>query len=229
MKTKYISAIVTNQFGEILFLRRNQNDEFEPGKWGLSGGKIEEGETPIECCRREVKEETMLDVDRFREVGYEETDNACIWYFFCPLSEYQEVVIDEEHENYLWCCLEDCPFANDLVMNTYDHLCKMMPTKQTSDLIKVPLPDQEISLTKLIELVDAYSTKQKTDLYKDISFSEIVGKNGLLISKDHLYSFQEACEIDILNSPSFIRIVTPISNTSKTFLYANRKAIEAIL
>jgi 8-oxo-dGTP diphosphatase len=34
-------------------------------KWSIPGGKIDFGETPLEAVKREVKEETDLDIDEF--------------------------------------------------------------------------------------------------------------------------------------------------------------------
>ena len=53
-----------------LMLHRNkkENDPNE-GKWIGIGGKIEEGETPDECVKREVREETGLILTEYESVG----------------------------------------------------------------------------------------------------------------------------------------------------------------
>lgn len=50
---------------ELLLLHRNKkpNDVHE-GKWISVGGKLEAGETPDECARREIFEETHLTVKK---------------------------------------------------------------------------------------------------------------------------------------------------------------------
>lgn len=58
------SAVVTNQEGDILLQRRSDND-----LWALPGGAMEVGETIGETARREVKEETGLDVELEYLVG----------------------------------------------------------------------------------------------------------------------------------------------------------------
>lgn len=47
---------------------KKKNDENE-GKWVGIGGKFEEGETPEECCIREVREETGLNICDLRYRG----------------------------------------------------------------------------------------------------------------------------------------------------------------
>lgn len=50
-------AIVRDQQGKILFVRRSDN-----GDWVMPAGSIELGESILECVKREVKEETGLNV-----------------------------------------------------------------------------------------------------------------------------------------------------------------------
>ncbi len=52
-----VRAIIPNEAGEILFQRRT-----DMPVWALPAGSVELGETGLEALRREVKEETALDV-----------------------------------------------------------------------------------------------------------------------------------------------------------------------
>ena len=58
------------QDGKYLMLHRirKKNDENQ-GKWIGIGGKMEENESPEECCLREFREETGLTLTRFRYRG----------------------------------------------------------------------------------------------------------------------------------------------------------------
>jgi len=52
------AAVVFNEKGELLLVKRNV--EPKSGEWCLPGGFVEIGETPEECCIRELEEETGL-------------------------------------------------------------------------------------------------------------------------------------------------------------------------
>lgn len=53
--------------GKVLLIRRAR----EPfmGQWAIPGGRIEENESAEECARREMKEETGLDVEIVKLTG----------------------------------------------------------------------------------------------------------------------------------------------------------------
>ncbi|TFG64280.1 MAG: (deoxy)nucleoside triphosphate pyrophosphohydrolase [Spirochaetales bacterium] len=51
-----VTAAVIAEGGRVLLAQRSAGDPLE-GKWEFPGGKIEEGESPEECLKRELKEE----------------------------------------------------------------------------------------------------------------------------------------------------------------------------
>lgn len=55
-----VSGIVFNRHREVLLIRRNQAPA--QGLWSIPGGKLEPGETLTEACRREIEEETGLNI-----------------------------------------------------------------------------------------------------------------------------------------------------------------------
>jgi len=63
-----ITAVIKNQAEDkFLILKRSDQEIAFPGKWAFPGGKIEKGQTIIDTLRREVKEETGLDIADYKE------------------------------------------------------------------------------------------------------------------------------------------------------------------
>ena len=56
-----VSGIVFNDQKQILLIQRNQPPA--KGFWSIPGGKAEAGESLVEACQREIKEETDLDAE----------------------------------------------------------------------------------------------------------------------------------------------------------------------
>lgn len=59
-----VLGIVTNKAGQFLITRRKMDKEWAPGAFEVSGGGVQAGETSLEAVKREVSEETGLDVSR---------------------------------------------------------------------------------------------------------------------------------------------------------------------
>jgi 8-oxo-dGTP diphosphatase len=74
-----VAAGVIVQDGKYLITRR-YDDSHQGGLWEFPGGKREEGETLVECLRREIKEELDLEV----EVG-QLLRKVCYAYALCTV------------------------------------------------------------------------------------------------------------------------------------------------
>ncbi len=59
---KKVTAAVIERDGRILIARRGKGSHLE-GKWEFPGGKIEPGESPEECLRRELREEFGVEAE----------------------------------------------------------------------------------------------------------------------------------------------------------------------
>ena len=55
-----VAAALIQRQGRILICRRRA-DQDHPGKWEFPGGKLESGETPETCLRRELAEELGIE------------------------------------------------------------------------------------------------------------------------------------------------------------------------
>ncbi len=59
----YSGAILRNNEGKILFQLRDENGR-NPNKWGILGGGIKRGETPMNALIRELKEELGINISK---------------------------------------------------------------------------------------------------------------------------------------------------------------------
>lgn len=85
--------------GKVLLLKRADNK-----LWCYPGGTVEENESPLEACIREVKEETDLDVieaNQYRErESWRKKGEARIYYF--NITVIGDLKLNEEHLAYKW-------------------------------------------------------------------------------------------------------------------------------
>jgi mutator protein MutT len=58
-----ISAVIRNEEGKFLVVKRGDHETAFPGKWAFPGGKLERGETILDCVRREVMEEAGIEIE----------------------------------------------------------------------------------------------------------------------------------------------------------------------
>lgn len=92
---------------ELLFLYRNkkENDIHEGKHIGL-GGKIEDGETPVECIKREVLEESGLKLEEVNLRGimiFPKFDGVEDWYtFLFSSNKFSGELIDSDEGDLMW-------------------------------------------------------------------------------------------------------------------------------
>ena len=80
-----VSAAIMRKNDRVLVCQRRP-DQQHSGKWEFPGGKIEDGESPADCLRREIKEELGVEC-RIGEVlmrhrhEYPGGPNVELWFF----------------------------------------------------------------------------------------------------------------------------------------------------
>ena len=83
MGLKLATLVYVKQNGKTLMLHKAKG--YQTGKWNGLGGKLEPGESPEECMKREVKEESGLIVKKAALKGFltwPNFDGEHDWYAF---------------------------------------------------------------------------------------------------------------------------------------------------
>lgn len=100
--------------GQFLLLQR-QKGKSEGGKWGVPGGKVEEGETLLEAVIRETKEETDIEISEQAihtlstfYIEYDGTEHFVFHTFRAKINSQSGVKIRfSEHKDFTWVSPED--------------------------------------------------------------------------------------------------------------------------
>ncbi|HEX3773444.1 MAG TPA: NUDIX domain-containing protein [Polyangiaceae bacterium] len=87
--TPAVAAIIRNERGDVLFLRRADN-----GEWDLPAGSLDPGETPAFGVVREVREETGLEVEVVGIIGVFGGEACRVRYPHGDVTEYLTVVFE---------------------------------------------------------------------------------------------------------------------------------------
>ena len=111
-----VYALLRNEKGEFLLLRRSENSKTNPGKWDLPGGKLGRIEPLEEAVVREVWEETGISIvpgDIAWYVAFELPEKKVVAIVYDGAYNIADIKLSYEHMEYAWISLE-----NILEMNT---------------------------------------------------------------------------------------------------------------
>jgi len=96
-----VTAAVIERGGRILIAKRPKHKVY-PGKWEFPGGKIEKGETPENCLKREIREELGTEslIERpllVWDYQYPDGKKYRFYSFVCrPLEDNLQMLVHEE-------------------------------------------------------------------------------------------------------------------------------------
>ena len=101
MIIKSAKAIITINKKYLLQLRDGKKNIFFPGFWGLFGGRLDKNELHFKAIKREIKEETNLDVKIIRKIltvdfsmiGLRKKRNLI--YFDCTVLNNNKIILNE--------------------------------------------------------------------------------------------------------------------------------------
>lgn len=105
-----VRAIITDDDGKILILKRSVDSKTNPGKWELPGGKVDQGEPFDQALIREVYEETGLKITLDSVVGASQQNLPFIRAVHIIMTgeiAEGELNLSSEHEGYAWEYLEN--------------------------------------------------------------------------------------------------------------------------
>jgi len=115
-----VGALIFSAAGEVLMVRTHKWSDL----WGIPGGKIKLGETAEAALRREIKEETNLNVKDIRFVlvqdcihsqeFYRDAHFVLLNYTCCCIAKNPRVKLNEEGREYRWVSL---PEAKKMPLN----------------------------------------------------------------------------------------------------------------
>jgi 8-oxo-dGTP diphosphatase len=104
-----VYAVLRNEKGEFLLLRRAENSRSNPGKWDLPGGKLCRVEPLEEAAVREVWEETGISIvpgDIAGYVTFELPEKKVIAIVYDGGYVIADVKLSYEHMEYAWISLD---------------------------------------------------------------------------------------------------------------------------
>ncbi len=114
-----VGALIHDGQGKVLMIRTHKWSD----KWGIPGGKIEKGEGSVEALRREISEETSLEISDIRFVMVQDCIDSpeffrkehFILLNYVAKAASHEVVLNEEAEEFVWVTIVE---AMQLDLNT---------------------------------------------------------------------------------------------------------------
>jgi phosphoglycolate phosphatase len=102
-----VGALVCNDAGQVLMVRTQKWS----GLWGIPGGKIKFGESSLQALRREIKEETNLEITKIKFVVAQDCIRSKEFYreahfvllnYTCQADGPSEVRLNDEAQEFRW-------------------------------------------------------------------------------------------------------------------------------
>jgi ADP-ribose pyrophosphatase YjhB (NUDIX family) len=120
------SALVVDEEGKVLLARRAQDPG--SGMWDLLGGFVDEGEPPLDALKRELKEETGLEIEPGEFLGgypdrYGDEGIYTLNLYWTARVVGGELELDDELEEIAWFAADELPARDEFAFsNTVEAL-----------------------------------------------------------------------------------------------------------
>lgn len=122
-----LKALIRNEKGAILLLRRSKEYSNTYNSWGFPGGRVQKEEKLETALRREIEEETGLtNLEIIAEFGFTMTPHrlkqgkddfgVMLVIFECKTQKAQKLTLSDEHDQFAWFSPHE---AADLLADKY--------------------------------------------------------------------------------------------------------------
>ena len=102
-----VKLLIKNENGGYLFIRRASSFKTGPQKWDIPGGRIEPGEALLDALKREVTEETGMELEKVeslldaQDIFVPEKDLHVVRLTYIGFAT-GDVTLSDEHDTYKW-------------------------------------------------------------------------------------------------------------------------------
>ena len=105
-----VKAYIIDEQNKMLFIKRKKDNPHNPGTWDHPGGRLNPGEDIIQGLKREIKEETNLEVDviiplEAHSFTRQDGQHITLVCFLCKKNS-NDFRLSEEHSEYKWIDIE---------------------------------------------------------------------------------------------------------------------------
>ena len=106
-----LKAIIYNEDGKILTIRRSKTAGRRALTWDLPGGNLEFGEVLKDSILREIKEETGIEVEELlilnTSEGFDSPNAFRVTICYTAKAKTTEVILSYEHDDFKWVTPEE--------------------------------------------------------------------------------------------------------------------------